>query len=102
VHACLYSASVHELSKLPRLAYNGKAFEEIFDLLGLRTDAEKARFLGIAESSFNRIRRGVSVPGGQFVASALYAMTTEPRLGELPADYRGFNRLFTVAVGRRQ
>ncbi|WP_027340985.1 hypothetical protein [Hamadaea tsunoensis] len=69
-------------------------------MLGLRTDAEKARFLGIAESSFNRIRRGVCIPGGQFVASALYAMSTEPRLGQLPADRTRFDRLFTVAAGR--
>jgi len=91
---------VHEFSKLPRLAYNGKAFDEIFELLGLRTDAEKAKFLGIAESSFNRIRRGVSIPGGQFVASALHAMKTEPRLGTLPDERTRFDRLFTVAVGR--
>jgi hypothetical protein len=92
---------VHEISKPPRLAYNRQAFDEIFDLLGLRTEAQKAKFLGIAESSFNRIRRGVCEPGGQFVASALHAVSTEPRLSRLPAEHTRFDRLFTVAVGRR-
>ncbi|NUT33985.1 MAG: hypothetical protein HOV79_13020 [Hamadaea sp.] len=92
---------MHEFSNPPRLAYNEKAFDEIFDLLGLRTDAQKARFLGIAESSFNRIRRGVCVPGGQFVANALHAVNSDPRLNQLPAERIRFDRLFSVAVRRR-
>lgn len=82
----------------PRLTFGHEAFDEIFRILDLKTDAAKAEFLSVAESSFNRTRRGVTLPGGQFIAYALYAINTEPRLAALPADRKRFDRLFPIAM----
>jgi hypothetical protein len=93
-----YHSCVHEISASPRLTFGHEAFDEIFRFLDLKTDAEKASFLSIAESSFNRTRRGVTLPGGQFIAYALYAINSDPRLAELPADRKRFDRLFPIAM----
>jgi hypothetical protein len=82
----------------PRLTFGNEAFDAIFCHLGLRTDAEKARFLSVAESSFNRARRGITLPSGQFIAYALHAINTDPRLAALPADQKRFDRLFPIAM----
>src|SRR5882672_1078358 len=98
MRACTYYSCVHELNVSPRLTFGHEAFDEIFGLLGLRTDAEKASFLCIAESSYNRARRGVTLPGGQFIAYALHAINSDPRLATLPAEHKRFVRLFPVAT----
>lgn len=85
---------MRERNKTPRLTYGKSAFKAIFETLDLTTEAEKARFLDIAESSFNRVHRGVMRPGEDFIARTMNAVANEPRLAGHP--FAEFQKLFPI------
>lgn len=68
------------------------AFDELADILGLGTQAEKAAWLGIAESTFNRVARGITQPGQKFIGCTMEAIADEPRIKDHPAAT--YERLF--------
>lgn len=78
----------------PRATYGRDAFDEIFEVLGKRTDAEKAEFLGVAESTYSRTRRRCIRPGEDFIAATMHAVAHEPRLNGHPSAT--FERLFPI------
>lgn len=71
-----------------RLRFNVGEWDRIADTLGLKTDADKARFLGVDPSNYHRITRDQTHPSEPFVARTLKALADH-------ADVT-FERLFTV------
>jgi hypothetical protein len=56
-----------------RLRFNVDAWDRLAATIGLRTNAEKARFLGIDESNYSRVTRGETEPGIPFVGRVVRA-----------------------------
>lgn len=69
-----------------QLAFNAAAWEAVADQLGLDTDADRARFLGVEQSSYHRITRGLVRPSGVFVAQVLAALRDNPQLRDLTLE----------------
>lgn len=65
-------------TSVARLRFSVEAWEQIADDLGLRTDAERAQFLGVDPSNYHRITRGQSHPSESFVARVMKALQARP------------------------
>lgn len=60
-------------SKL-RLRFAVDVFDEVATALGLATDADRARFLDVNETTYHRVSRGTNMPSNEFIAAARFAM----------------------------
>lgn len=57
-----------------QLRFNVEEWDRIAERLGLKTDAEKAQFLGVDPSNYHRISRGQNTPSSSFVARTMKAL----------------------------
>lgn len=69
----------------PGAHFDAKAFEQLTQVLGLKTDLEIATWVGVAESTFSRVSRGETRPGGRFMRRTMTAVTRDSRLAGHPA-----------------
>lgn len=81
---------MHERTRNLHLSFDPDAFDELTQERGFATDAEKAAFLGVSESQWNRVSRGLTKPGATFIAACVWAFPGTPDV---------FNKLFPITPG---
>lgn len=57
-----------------RLRFRIEAFDQIMDELAIRSDAAKAKFLGIHQSQYTRAKNGTVQPSEVFITQVLTAL----------------------------
>jgi len=61
-----------------RLRFKIDVFDRIVSGYGLVTDSSKAKFLGIAQSQFTRVKNGVTQPSQIFIMQVMTALPRVP------------------------
>lgn len=75
------------VSPARRVVFRVDAFERIATQLGLADDTARAHFLGVSQSHYSRVTRGLTNVGESFIAAVLTAVPDMP-----------FEWLFSVEV----